>query len=885
MIDYRELGYVNGEAWVRRAGEEGFHRLEPCEVSSEEVAPVESREYEVELEVTDERVRAVLKEELGVEVEGSLPQQIRLRLKRHEVEVLKKHSIELRLQGEHGRGETPEPSGKKDDGQSSSVAGKSQTIIFREDFEVNTVPGSVWAAGDLNPSYGEDYWGDQSVGEGARVRTGNWSCYCAAHSDIIGQQYDDNMDAYFSNISPIDLAPYETAYLCFSFWYETEPGYDSLLWYWSPDGSTWYLGDGWTGSSGGWQTIEYSLTGFNDFYLKFVFRSDGVVHSYEGAYIDDIVISSSRLPNLVPYQPTGWDYPVVPSSVPGTHTVNDLYEDIQTYIDWAVANNWAGDVEDTFYVYLYLDEDLIGGWYATALPSGYYAPLEDWAYTVTDSGLHTLRLVVDATDRIAELYELDNVYEHEFHWQPAWVTVRGYLQYHDHNTGLDRAIPFARVSLYDEDAGEDELLGGGSTDGYGYYSIGPVWNIDDEGGTQDVYVRLYAEASTEYLPSSAVRVIDSTGALWSFETPVVQDVYGGDYDMEPWRCPPEDDGAYHIYEVILGGYDWVRALPGSPEPSQVTVRWFPGQKVGTSYDPSEHWIYVRGDSSVPEYAPDEWDDGIILHEYGHFIADIFDFLSPVGGQHWWDEKYDPRLSWNEGWAHYFACAVMNTESYLDTRFDGEAIEFDLETGIASFTDGTPPCFANALGESCEASVGGALWDVFDAIDDDQEGDGIGDNLSDGPDNIWDVVYYYETAGHGPHTINEYWDGWFARGHDYYTEMHHIWCEHGMESQAGIDESLAHGAYTLGFWGACPNPFGWTAAIRFSLGSKQRVCVRIYDASGRLVRSLIDGALPPGWHEVRWDGKDDMGRSVSSGVYLVEFETCGFKDVRKIVCLR
>ena len=62
-------------------------------------------------------------------------------------------------------------------------------------------------------------------------------------------------------------------------------------------------------------------------------------------------------------------------------------------------------------------------------------------------------------------------------------------------------------------------------------------------------------------------------------------------------------------------------------------------------------------------------------------------------------------------------------------------------------------------------------------------------------------------------------------------------------------------------------------------------MRIYDASGRLVRSLIDGALPPGWHGVRWDGKDDMGRSVSSGVYLVEFETCGFKDVRKIVCLR
>ena len=62
-------------------------------------------------------------------------------------------------------------------------------------------------------------------------------------------------------------------------------------------------------------------------------------------------------------------------------------------------------------------------------------------------------------------------------------------------------------------------------------------------------------------------------------------------------------------------------------------------------------------------------------------------------------------------------------------------------------------------------------------------------------------------------------------------------------------------------------------------------MRIYDASGTLVRSLIDAALPAGSHEIRWDGKDDTGRSVSSGVYLVEFESCGFKDVRKIVCLR
>jgi len=49
-----------------------------------------------------------LKEELGIEVEGSLPEQIQLRLKRYEVEALKKHSMDLRLEGEHEREDTPE---------------------------------------------------------------------------------------------------------------------------------------------------------------------------------------------------------------------------------------------------------------------------------------------------------------------------------------------------------------------------------------------------------------------------------------------------------------------------------------------------------------------------------------------------------------------------------------------------------------------------------------------------------------------------------------------------------------------------------------------------------------------------------------------------------
>ena len=840
-IDYTEIEYRDGEVWIRRAGESEFKRPEQIERASEEngCSPAEHRHYVVQIDIKDERVRALLKGKFGLEVRGSLPQQTRLELEKREIEILKMHSVPMSIEGEHEQYDGFEPTYEKEGCGDREPARQSQTIIFREDFESNSVPGTVWDAGDLDPNSGEDYWGDQWVEDGARVRGGSWSCYCADYGDVFGQQYDDDMNSYFSNVSPIYLAPYDTVFFYFSTWYHSEPGYDSLLWYYSPNGSSWYLGEGWSGDSGGWRTKIYKLYGFGDFYMKFVFRSDAVIHSYEGAYIDDIVLSSSRLPNLLPYAPAGWDYPIVPSSVTGTHTVNDLYEDIGTYIDWAVANNGWGDVDETFYVYLYLDDDRIGQWYATSLPSGYYAPLEDWAYTVADSGLHTLRLVTDPDDYIVEVDEGDNAYERVFHWRPAWITVTGYFEYHDENAGIDEPIQYAKVSVYDADtAGGDDLLDSSSTDGYGFYSVGPVWNIDDESGTQDVYVRAYGEAAVSWpdRPTSAVKVVHLADSVWAFDTSVSQDVYGGDFYIGTSTCPERHNGAYNLYQVILEGYNWVRGLSNQPVPPQLSVKWYPGyQDSGTGYVAGRRRVYVRGDSSATEYTPDQWDDEVVLHEYGHFIADVSNFLWPYGAFHHWEGKYDPGISWNEGWAHYFACAVRNQQSYRNVRFDGHWVDYNLETGVKSFSDGTPSRFANALGESCEASVGGAVWDIFDDADDDQDNDGIGDELSDGMDNIWDVVYFYEISQHGPHNVDEFWDGWFARQHDSYTEMHRIWCEHAMESQAGIDDVMEDEDYVLAFKGAHPNPFHNSTAIRFSLSRTQEARVSVYDTMGRFVR--------------------------------------------------
>ncbi len=83
----------------------------------------------------------------------------------------------------------------------------------------------------------------------------------------------------------------------------------------------------------------------------------------------------------------------------------------------------------------------------------------------------------------------------------------------------------------------------------------------------------------------------------------------------------------------------------------------------------------------------------------------------------------------------------------------------------------------------------------------------------------------------------------------------------------------------------PNPFNPATTIRFSLREPALVSLRVYDAAGRLVRSLADGPLPAGLHERSWDGADARGKPVSSGVYLYRLDAGSFSRTRKMVLIR
>ncbi len=82
----------------------------------------------------------------------------------------------------------------------------------------------------------------------------------------------------------------------------------------------------------------------------------------------------------------------------------------------------------------------------------------------------------------------------------------------------------------------------------------------------------------------------------------------------------------------------------------------------------------------------------------------------------------------------------------------------------------------------------------------------------------------------------------------------------------------------------PNPFNPETAIRFELPRRSFLTIQVYNMLGQKIRTLIVEQRPAGIHIIKWDGKDDLGKNVSSGVYLYSLETENFRQVKKMVLL-
>jgi hypothetical protein len=115
----------------------------------------------------------------------------------------------------------------------------------------------------------------------------------------------------------------------------------------------------------------------------------------------------------------------------------------------------------------------------------------------------------------------------------------------------------------------------------------------------------------------------------------------------------------------------------------------------------------------------------------------------------------------------------------------------------------------------------------------------------------------------------------------------IFNAHGIGcTPVGVSNRLASMSGSSPFlWPNYPNPFNPVTEIAFRVATLGVISLRIFNTGGQLVRTLLRSRKDPGTYTIWWDGKDDSGRFLASGVYFCHFIAGAFMQARKLVVLR
>lgn len=525
-------------------------------------------------------------------------------------------------------------------------------------------------------------------------------------------------------------------------------------------------------------------------------------------------------------------------------------------------------------------------------------------------------------------------------WVSESLLVRGRFTYRDTGYVRDGApigadafavhpVRGARVAIMDKDGSVNELLGTTCTDDSGRFAYSLPSRYDTEPGPIeqprhliDVFARVLLNADEVCAGIPAVNVKHwSDSTTWYFDTPVEMNVQADLLDFGE-VSPPLGPGSYgirsamHIYETVLSAAQRMRGFGFEPVTYPVErrwnafVRWEPGgESLAPKYNLSLSLAdtvylvgarYLRGNP----FTPDEWDDYVLLHEYGHLIARKggFSYTLPPGtpadscGLHGVAQPImcPPRtpshgLGWEEGWCMFVGALLDSSGSdpVIGDRGYGPSDSLwsrmhDLEDGNGSYGEvGNPLSFTypsvNDSGPAFQEANAGALWDWVDAMDDDQNQDGCDDHLSEEFSRV--VATLIADPGL---PVDSLVNLYMAYQHRYLAgdpsrarALFEVLCEHGFwnagtdsdtTGYAGVDPSLGGPPR----FSASPSPSNGPVVFRVhatSLGDAQAPIVQIFDVAGRAIWRATTRPLSAGLWEATWAGPGATRASARPGIYF------------------
>jgi hypothetical protein len=160
-------------------------------------------------------------------------------------------------------------------------------------------------------------------------------------------------------------------------------------------------------------------------------------------------------------------------------------------------------------------------------------------------------------------------------------------------------------------------------------------------------------------------------------------------------------GAFNIAVVVGRANALIRGIDADLPLLDVEIRWDTAYADGTFFRERDRAAYINGDRRRDS---DEFDDHVIVHEYAHFLMAALSRESSPGGSHGDGDPLDPRLAWSEGWANFFAAAVLDDPRYIDT-----GAREGRQLARVTMDLAEPVLRRDRPGIWSEHSVGSALW--------------------------------------------------------------------------------------------------------------------------------------------------------------------------------
>lgn len=262
-------------------------------------------------------------------------------------------------------------------------------------------------------------------------------------------------------------------------------------------------------------------------------------------------------------------------------------------------------------------------------------------------------------------------------------------------------------------------LASGATGPDGAFSFSGIDNSSRRGG---LYLQLLSKTESSNPTQVEIRNNSKDQALFALISSAFDDSATPSFANIQMSAPASSvGGAFNLLDVFSKASELVQNGGGpcsavsSPSaspcvPPLLTAYWEPGTSIGSYYDDQQDAIFVLG-GGTPDGDHDEYDDSVVAHEYGHFVARHFSHDNSPGGAHFISDNHqDIRLSFSEGWANFFSSAVRNNPLYVDTT-DQSVFSFELD-GLTSPEISNLPDLA--VYTTAELSNSKIFWDIFDA---------------------------------------------------------------------------------------------------------------------------------------------------------------------------